>query len=507
MKKLFFYAVIISAVLVFTAGYGFAQEADLAEEDFSDPFAGEEDSEPDSLEGFDSMFEDDEMIEEIDEKEASKTGDASDDFLLSDGVELGGSFSGRLSSSFNYDYMWTKDFDITDPSQSFVPSVNADLFFDARPESHYRAFGKLGFESEVKDKVELNIKVKELFADFDWKNRLYFRFGKSMIKWGVGYFWSPSDVLNLASINVEDPLAEREGPVSFKMHLPFDINNAYLYLITDNVTEPLDTAIASKVEFVIGGTEIGIGAFYQRDLVPRAVATVSTSIGDFSIFGEGVASWGSDRVFVRAASNQMLADANPDDTLEIVLDTYEINDRPFFSATIGTRYMHEFDNNAGTIMFVGEYFFNGEGYSYEEGLLSSAYWRLVVDNQPQALTDLGIPLPPTDGQPKLGAEDLINFGQHYLGGIISWSSIFDTDLSFSTLVIANMNDFSGMVIPSFSYKIIDYISVAARARFTFGDAGDEYTNPAALLSLGLLDEWDGPVMGLTLDCTIGGGSF
>ena len=71
-------------------------------------------------------------------------------------------------------------------------------------------------------------------------------------------------------------------------------------------------------------TEIGVGAFYQRDLAPRAVATVTTTIGDFAVFGEGVASWGSDRVFVRPSKDQTAAEDDLEDDLEIVLDTYTV---------------------------------------------------------------------------------------------------------------------------------------------------------------------------------------
>ena len=196
-----------------------------------DPFAVEDEEEIASFDDFDSMFETDAMVEEIDEDEASADVGAADEFLLSEGVEWGGRFSGLLSSSFDYEYLWTEDFDITDPSQSLVPSVSVNLFFDARPESDYRVFGKFGItsasgtdqdiaalipeggltfqtgtdedgnttftavdeedvdpddpnqttitqedaeEAQADTSVALNISVEELFADFDWDSRLFF---------------------------------------------------------------------------------------------------------------------------------------------------------------------------------------------------------------------------------------------------------------------------------------------------------------------------------------------
>ncbi len=586
--------IILFILLLLPAIYGNAQDADedilsviddpFAEDDeifsvIDDPFAVEEDDQdlsaviddpfaaddeealPDSdLDDLDSMFDTDSMIEVVDEDAASEDTGSFEEFLKSEGVEFGGSFSGSLSNSFSYDYLWDPAFDITNPEMTLTPSVSADLFFDARPDTHYRVFGKLGFTSasgdsntvasiipddgltfeQVTDEdgnttfqivdsadvdesdpnqttitqedvasdtsTELNISVKELFADFDWDNRVYFRFGKSTIKWGVGYFWSPTDVLNLTSIDVEDPTAELEGPVSLKIHYPIDINNLYLYLITENVEEPLDTAIAPKYEFVVGNTEIGIGGYYQRDLAPRAVATVSTTIGDFAVFGEGLASWGSDKVFVRKSKDQSAAEEDEEDDLDIVLDTYTADSGFFLSGTIGTSYMHEFEGDNGTFMITGQYYYNGEGYSYEDGLLEAAYHlalnsgdnglALDAEEQPEGYED----------PPALGTADLTNFGKHYLGMAVSFSSISGSDLSFSTLGIANLSDFSGMIIPTVTYSFMDYLSASAGMRITFGEEGDEYTNPAALIS-GSSDDWKGPTMSFTLEFSIGGGSF
>jgi len=516
-----------------------------------------------SFDDLDSMFDTDEMIDVVSEEDAASDAGAADEFLLTEGVELGGKFSGSLLSNWNYENLYTSDFDITDPSSGLTPSVSADLFFDARPNTDYRVFGKLGFATASGDaaavaslipeggltfeqttdedgniafqtvneedqdpnnpdqttvtqddvagndtSTQINISVKELFADFDLDDKLYFRFGKSMIKWGVGYFWSPTDVLNLTAIDVEDPTADREGPISFKMHYPFDIHNAYFYLIAENVEEPLDIAAAAKAEFVVGETEFGVGAYYQRDIAPRLVGTVSTSLGDVAIFGEGVASWGSDRVFVRSSKDQSAATEDAEDDLDMVLDTYKVNDRPFFSGTLGANYMYDFEDDGGSLMLIGQYYFNGEGYDGSvPGLLEAAA------HLSQNAGDNGLSLPAGEqpegyeDPPELGTGDINGFGQHYAGAMVSWSSILGSDVSFSTLAIANLTDLSGMLIPSFSFKIIDYLTMSAGMRLTFGEEGDEYTNPAALFGLGGDDAWKGPTMSFTLEFTVGGGSF
>ena len=43
---------------------------------------------------------------------------------------------------------------------------------------------------------------------------------------------------NLVSIEPEDPEAEREGPISLKVQVPFGVHNAYLNVVADDITDP-----------------------------------------------------------------------------------------------------------------------------------------------------------------------------------------------------------------------------------------------------------------------------
>jgi hypothetical protein len=351
--------------------------------------------------------------------------------------------------------------------------------------------------------TSLTLSIPELFADFSWEDKLFFRFGKHTIKWGVGYFWSPADVLNLTPIDTEDPTADREGPISLKVHLPFQVHNAYFYLISNNADEPLDLALAPKFEFVVGNTELGIGAFYQRRLAPRAIAMFSTSIRDVDIFGEGIVSYGSDRIFVRRAADQSRATSDRDDDLETVLETYTEDSRPFFSGTIGLIYLN-MDKN---INLYGQYLFNGEGYK-NSSLLEPAYYLLQnPDSNGLAIPDGEERPDDYEDPPALSVGDVTNFGRHYAAMGINFNEIGDTALSITTFGLVNFNDLSGIFSPSLSVKIFDYITINFGIRMTFGEPGDEYTDPTALLGVGDGDGSGGPLISITLDVSMGGGSF
>lgn len=345
----------------------------------------------------------------------------------------------------------------------------------------------------------LEIAVFELFADFTWKDTLFFRFGKHTIKWGTGYFFSPADILNLTAVDAENPTADREGPYSLRSIYPFGITgNAYLYLIANDNAGVLDVALAPKVELVLGPGELGIGAYYQRALAPRLVALYTASAGDVDLFGEGVASWGSDRVFVRPSGDQAPAEADPDDDWDLVVETYEVDDRPFVQATLGARYLKEWENEI-SLALIGQYLFNGEGYTDEEpGLLPAAAALLLNPAQNGAIV-----ADPDADPPAIGVGDLTNWGRHYVGATASVSNVLIDDLSLSAFGLVNLSDFSGIVTPAITWRFLDRFSLGLSARFTFGQSTDEYTDPASLLT----GADAAPTFGITLDLGMPGGSF
>jgi hypothetical protein len=530
-------------------------------ESAGDSFSGQTDD--DSLfaiDDFDSLFEEDEIIESEPE---STTGTApQDDLLVSEGVRWGGRVSGSVAADWNYRDVWSpRDEWFRADSTTLTPTVGGALFFDARPSSEFRAYGKFDFDTttngglfgvdlattaintgalpagwtaetnddgdtEIRDQngiliatldgggggtgdntgsaPGLEIAVRELFADYTWRDTLFFRYGKHTIQWGTGYFFSPADVLNLSAVDAEDPTAEREGPLSLRLTYPFGITgNAYFYLITNTGAEPLDVAVAPKVEFALGPGELGVGAYYQRSLAPRLILLYSGSIGEVDVFGEGVLLWGSDRTFVRPSRDQSAATADPEDDLDLVLDTYSVSSGLFALGTAGVRYLRDFENGPSVIA-IGQYYFNGEGYAYTPGLLPAAA-RLLLNPGENGLT-IDNPNDQPEGYedpPALAVGDLANFGRHYLAGTVALSGLFVDELTVSLFGLWNLSDMSAILGPSVSVSFLDRFSASIAARFTLGPSDGEYTDPAAVFA----GDTPAPTLGLTLSVSMPGGSF
>ncbi|MBN2553991.1 MAG: hypothetical protein JXB06_14535 [Spirochaetales bacterium] len=376
-------------------------------------------------------------------------------FLVSERLEWGGSFELALDAMVSWDGYpapWEDEFWRT--PASLGTWLYTDLFFDARPERDFRVFGKV--KAEYAYPAEWDIRIFELFADFQYKDLLFFRAGKQTVQWGVGYFFSPADVLSLVSIDTEDPEAEREGPIAIKAHLPFAAHNAYLYLVANDIDRPREIAVAPKLELLLDRYELGIGAFYQVDLAPKGMLTLTGPLWDLDLFAEAMVQWGSDRIFVRPSP------------VDPFYEPYSVEGEPLFSGTAGFGYR----NPDWDIVLVAQYYYNGQ--AYEDGQLPALALQALEDGA-------------------INSTDLLYPGRHYLAAGLNWFEILDSRFTFSLLYLANFSDGSGLINPSLSWAPIEYLSFTTGLRITYSDdpGGDEYA-PA------------GGALAWTLSASIGG---
>lgn len=426
----------------------------------------------------DSLFGDEEVVEEA---PAQPTSDAAKQnpvtaALKSDKVRVGGSFSGSITPTMIWEHLWNGDPTL---SSLFPPSLETSLkstlFFDARPSEDLRVYGSVKaaypFSTETADGISVpNLSVFELFADFNLNDKVYFRMGKSTVKWGVGYFWSPADVINLEPINVLDAEAQREGPINFRINVPIagTQNNLYFYTILDSEDVDFDTtALAAKAEFLLGNYEVGLGAYYRYDTAERAMLTLTGPLGDFDIFGEAMVSRGSAKTYVTSiAPNGTISKRTDDD----------VRDSLFFSASAGFLYSNSNEN----LTIIGQYYYNGEGYSNSD--------RDSLVSQAKLAIAAAFPNPATMASLSASLLSLISgSGQHYAALMLSKGELLSIeDLSASVIAMANLSDLSGLVKPSLSWSVTDNFKLTLSPMFLFGPTGSgEFSMAGDLVNLSL----------------------
>ncbi|HKM42924.1 MAG TPA: hypothetical protein VJZ70_02925 [Limnochordia bacterium] len=412
---------------------------------------------------FDDLFGDDLFAVFEEEGEDLRPEEA---LLVQDGWEVGGNY--RFSVTTRRTYI--KDVDVK-PMDNLGASLGGQIYVDARPDPDFRVFGKAGLSYAVNKQIgqegqvsdPLKISLQELFSDFNYDNKVFFRAGKQNVRWGVGYFFSPADVISIGRIDPLDPDLELEGPVALKVHYPRGSTNYYLFTLFDGVNALNQVALAPKLEFVLGGTEIGLGGFYQKDKAPRAMLTVSSSLGNLAVFGEAVVSKGSDKGFAEAGLSMM----HP--------PTYPVSekDQLFFHATAGARYSHSDPDGLFNLTVAGQYYYNGEGYKEQEHIQAfRVYYAGLL-----ALTQSDDEMMKTvakEALAKINPSDMNSTGRHYLGAMVGWSNLLNTKLSASAFLNANLSDQSGMVTTTLSLPSLSKISPSVGVMFNYGDVATEF---------------------------------
>ncbi len=301
--------------------------------------------------------------------ESEESGQVLDEDLLSnsDGVEIGGSYGFITTGS----WYWNTDNDplAEDISENLDYSLEARLFFSARPDTNIRVYGESWISSpfvsaeddpltplDESRRFEDIVHLDELFADFTIRDSLFLRAGKQTMKWGVGYFFSPADLLSLSEIDPEDPEVDLEGPVGLKVNMASGINNLYLYgIIPEEASVPSDIALASRFELVAGAAEIGFGGYYLHDRNAAGMVTMTGSLWDLDLFAEAVVQ-------------------------------YDFIQDPWPEATVGQRYSWDHDGSELALSLTGQLYYTGADdgafhaaalgvLSITETVSSSLFWK------------------------------------------------------------------------------------------------------------------------------------
>ncbi len=407
------------------------------------------------------------LVEEPSGGTSSKKDFTKDLLTSKTGVTIGGTYTSEITAGL-------VQTDLTNPSKdtlddTYSVDLGSTVFFDARPDDTIRVLGKVDitypftykaddpstpFVDESRTFSDV-FHVTELFSDFNIDNKIFFRAGKSTINWGVGYYFSPADLLNLSKIDPENPDDELEGPVSVKMNVPVGLDNYYIYIVSpDGITSASELAVAPKAEFVIGDSEIGIGGYYQKDQAPAVMSTLTSSIGDISLLGEAVVTYGSNKTFV----NRDFSTVTYDDTF-------------FFKGTAGIIYSWSDDLSNFSFSFSGQYLYNGEGYSKDDQDFISANRTTVLLPMVMAGT--------------LSLSDIQDTGRHYGAATLSWNELLQSDFTLSVFWLGNLSDGSGIMKPSLTYTRFDNIKVSLSFPYNYGESGDEYTPSGDSLGVSL----------------------
>ncbi len=187
-----------------------------------------------------------------------------------------------------------------------APSL-LDLFVDARPNDRVRAYARArvnwdfsAVDGEVdpftgEPVVDPELLLDQAWLKFDAAKRVFFTAGRQRVKWGVGRFWNPTDVL---SASVLDPLAAddlRTGADLVRVNVPVGVSNLVAVAQLSGAESLEDVGGAARAEVVVGNTEMSVSAASRKGTNTRLGADVSTGVWVLDLRVEAAVSRGDHR--------------------------------------------------------------------------------------------------------------------------------------------------------------------------------------------------------------------
>ncbi|MFN3660339.1 MAG: hypothetical protein ACK4TN_03770, partial [Brevinematales bacterium] len=292
---------------------------------------------------------------------------------LSKGIFFTGTIQSQFAYSFHQEKLTNKESQATN---RLSYGINGDIFIDIRQEKGYKSFFHVAFLANrggipvfhtLTDPltstslllIETNsfaFQIKEGFVDFPLFHFLYLRFGKQFFHWGTTYFWNPTDLLNRERQNITTLNTTREGIWGIKIHIPYKtLVNWYTFVDMTDTWLIEETALASRLETVLGHTEIGLGGWWRKGYVSVYGGDLSTRLWEWDIKAEGSLSYGDNRPVLKENIFSI-------GTLEITNYTTEkVNNIWVYRMALNLSRSWEIGNVKDRLSTMVEVFYNSQG--------------------------------------------------------------------------------------------------------------------------------------------------
>jgi hypothetical protein len=450
MKKSFCFAVILSAAL-------------------AAPLCAAEDE--------DALFGGEETVVDVAKVEAASVSSN----IEGDSVSLSGIIYDRTTYSMKRDWFaGDSDFKVN----SLLAYIQGDLMLDIRLRKNIKAFVNLSAyyspqgqrsartfseivmgtnfkpvtnTSSYFETVNTLVFFKEFFLDANLARAVYFRVGKQVLQWGRGYFWNPTDLINIQRKDFFNMSYNREGAYGLKLHVPFG-TAVNLYSFADfSGSDNFDTfAMAGKAEFLLGATEFALSAWGKKHSLSVYGLDFSSRIWEFDVWGEFAASYGDNRARLKVAPSAFpgLYDFTP----------YQVLGRWVGRASLGLSTAFDIET-PDRLTLTAEFFWNSEGYT--ENMLSTSKKAQLFPFGPQySLRDAFFSTPGvyTPGQ----------YGRYYAAVFASFSKFFVQDLTWTVNALANLNDFSGVLSTGWFWAAVYNFNIGLSLNAFLGGSDTEY---------------------------------
>jgi len=292
--------------------------------------------------------------------------------------------------------------------------------------------------------------VKEVFVDFNIANTVYFRAGKQVLKWGTGYFWNPTDLINIEHRSFTDTSALLQGVFGLRSDVVFSSNwHLYTFLNLNGVQDITTTAFAARSEFLVGSTEFAVSAWLKSGKLPVFGADCTMPLfWSMNFTSEASISWGDNQ-----------------DKLDTLGNAYSVRDQLVTKIDVGLSRTFDALDVQDRVSVNLEFFYDSDGYS---------------QNMFDVLSPVlgGLQKFFTGGYFQSGY-----YGQYYGAAFVTINDFGSTVMSLTLSGLANFSDASATVMAGLSYAPVNNFTLSLQLGSYLGPNNREYTgvfNPATL---------------------------
>ena len=210
---------------------------------------------------------------------------------LEDILAIGGRLYLRLSASFADEEAFGK--------QSLAMPNLLDVYLDARPDPHVRAFfsGRLSYDPTVEagstdaygnEREQARVLVDQLWIKTDIARYVFLTVGQQRIKWGASRIWNPTDFVNRTRRSPLSFFDERTGVPAIKVHVPIEVLgwNLYALVLFDGAHLVERIGAAGRLEIATGPVELTFSAAGGKGRKTSVGADFSFGLWDFDLHAE-----------------------------------------------------------------------------------------------------------------------------------------------------------------------------------------------------------------------------
>lgn len=207
------------------------------------------------------------------------------------------SFSGYFIAEGGVGAGWTSWPVLSDPAAGFDGTVGltatANLYFDARPDPDFRFYGYVttSMNPLAGAATWSGFSIGELFIDYTWLGDVFIRMGKHDIAWGQARLFE----------GVTDIMADAVSGFSLRASLPTLLDGVSVIGMINraDVTSYRQVCYAAKVDEVLFGTMLSLGARYQLDEGLNALVSVKRVLWGVDLLADAVLHYDDEAFYPR----------------------------------------------------------------------------------------------------------------------------------------------------------------------------------------------------------------